>query len=266
MRSLVVFVAVLLCCHAADAQQRIVGPTIAMPGEEVRISVDGVKSPPLSDLDAIAKWAEKVDVMLDCPDGGETLVDVEFAIDFKNRGVKPRITFTPTANGLYFLVVNNANEGGGLSTRRIQVGALPVPIPPAPVEPPTPPAPVVPPAPFPAAGLTVVIIEETEQRSKLPADQLAILTSPKVTAWAKEHCQKLGTQSALRVLDADLAMDASSPKDLIEGLAAAKRDVQKAGGKLPWIVISNGVGGASQALPATVDETLALLDKFKKGN
>ena len=266
MRSLVVFLSVLLCCCDVVAQQRIVGPTIAMPGEEVRISVDGVKSPPLSDLDAIAKWAEKVDVVLDCPDGGETLVDVEFAIDFKNRGVKPRITFTPTAGGLYFLVIHNANEGGGLATRRIQVGAIPIPVPPAPIDPLAPPAPVVPPAPFPASGLTVVIIEETSQRSQLNPDQLAVLTSPKIVAWAKDHCQKIGSQPAFRVLDADLTMDATSPKDLIEGLAAAKRDVQKAGGKLPWIVISNGAGGASQPLPANVDETLALLDKFKRAN
>jgi hypothetical protein len=44
---------------------------------------------------------------------------------------------------------------------------------------------------------------------------------------------------------------------------AYRATVNHASGRLPWIAISNGVTGHSDALPASVDETLALLERFK---
>lgn len=140
--------------------------------------------------------------------------------------------------------------------------------PPTPPTPPVPPGPNPPgpgpgptpqppgPVPIPDPGLRVLIVYETADLSKLPKEQLAILTSQAVRAYLSSHCAK-GPDSKTpewRIFDQNVSMGNESA--LWQGAMKRPRTA------LPWIVISNGTIGYEGPLPANVDETLALLKKF----
>ncbi len=111
------------------------------------------------------------------------------------------------------------------------------------------PAPVPPsPAPIPAAGLHVLIVEETDDRGRIPAGQLASLTTTKIQA----AVEAAGGQ--FRQYDDDPAI--SDPL-----WSAARARPRTA---LPWIIVSHGAkGGVEQPLPASIDDTLALIRRFE---
>ena len=160
---------------------------------------------------------------------------------------------TSTVKGRYRLLAYTA-KGDMPSAPAICVvviGEAP-PVPPGPGPKPDP----TPPAPIPVAGLRVLIVEETEDRPKLPANQTLILGSTLLRSWLNASCAKGadGRSPEYRILDKDtpMATDAKHWQD------AMKRPRSQ----LPWIVISNGTTGFEGPLPATVDETLALLKKF----
>lgn len=139
----------------------------------------------------------------------------------------------------------------------VVIGEAP-PVPPKPPGPDPEPKPPTPdPAPIPVAGLRVLIVEETAERSKLPANQAIILGSTVVRSYLNAKCAKGpdGKTPEYRLLDKDVSMTAES-KHWQDAMARPRTS-------LPWLIISNpGVGGYEGPLPGTVDETLALLKKF----
>lgn len=95
-------------------------------------------------------------------------------------------------------------------------------------------------------GLQVLIVEEINDRSKLPRPQLAALTSSKLIDYL---ASKGGNYRML-----DQHQDAAQPP----WAAALKRPRTS----LPWIVVDSDKGGSEGPLPATEDEMLALVKKW----
>lgn len=123
------------------------------------------------------------------------------------------------------------------------------PVPPTPTPDPHPPEPNPPTpdtAPFPADGLTVLIVEETNERGNLSAGHLAVMTSVVLREWFDEH------DVAWRIYDKDTE-GASEPFATALHLP---RD------SLPWILISNGKTGFSGPLPDGVSATIRLIEQY----
>lgn len=115
----------------------------------------------------------------------------------------------------------------------------------------------VPVGPIIGKGMRVLVIEETADRSKLPAAQSAILTSGVIQDYLNEHCAKEDSgKPAWRILDrqADTANEAKFWQDALQ----RKYD------SLPWIIVSKSPGrGFEGKLPENVDATLELLKKYE---
>lgn len=140
----------------------------------------------------------------------------------------------------------------------ITVGQPDPPVPPVPPTPPTPPTPPVPPTPppIPQEGLRVLILYESAELSKLPAPQQLVLASQSVRDYLNGKCVvgADGKTREWRMWDKDVDASAES-KVWQEALARPRKGV-------PWIIVSNGKDGFEGPLPASVDETLALLKKY----
>lgn len=123
------------------------------------------------------------------------------------------------------------------------------------VVPPKPPDPVDP-APIPVDGFRVLFVVETSDASKLPKEQLAILTSGEVRGYLNSKCVSGpdGVTKEWRQWDQNVKTDGESKlwQDAMKRNRAS----------LPWIVISDGKTGFEGPLPATIQATLALLRKF----
>lgn len=119
---------------------------------------------------------------------------------------------------------------------------------------PTPP-PVAPP--IAGEGFRVLIIEESGDRAKLPAEQLAILFSKEVRDYLRSKCakDKDNPTGAWRIWDKD--SDASDETQSWQD--ALKRERKK----IPWLIISHSAkGGYEGPLPANVADMMALLRKW----
>ena len=103
--------------------------------------------------------------------------------------------------------------------------------------------------PLPTTGLHVLILEETGDRNKLKPAQLSILTSTVVRQWFTDN------HAEWRIWDKDV--DAQFEPQVWKDALKLER------GSLPWIIVANGKTGYSGPLPATVDETITLLNKYK---
>lgn len=104
---------------------------------------------------------------------------------------------------------------------------------------------------------SVLIVEETANRPRLPASQLAVLTSTEIDNWAKANCAKdENGNPEFRVLDKDADVSYMSQK-WKDAFNAAKSK------QPPHIVISNGKTGTEGDLPKTIPDTLDLLNKWK---
>lgn len=138
-----------------------------------------------------------------------------------------------------------------------------VPVPPDPPVPPTPtptpnppdpnppdptPDPDVDDAPFPADGLTVLIVEETTERRNLSVGHRSVITSVAMREWFDEH------DVVWRIYDKDTE-GASEP---FETALHLPRD------SLPWILISNGETGFSGPLPDGVMATIRLIEQYRE--
>ena len=133
--------------------------------------------------------------------------------------------------------------------------------PPDPVDPVDPPDPTPDKAPFPAPGLTVMVVRESQLGGELPPEQAAIFTNSKVIGWWNDNCVKLDGSSAARIWDDDYTDSQLGNTHPV--LRNAYRETLKdADGRLPWIAISTGSDGYSGPLPANVDDTLALLEQY----
>lgn len=163
---------------------------------------------------------------------------------------------TGMRSGTTVLTVDaNGTDGPvDLYTVSITVGT-PTPPPPDPGPGPGP-GPPPSPAPIPVAGFRVLMVYESADLSKMPAAQQVILYSKPVRDYLNAKCI-MGPDNKThdwRIWDRD--SDTSNESALWQ--AAMKRPRAS----VPWIIISDGKKGYEGPLPATVDETLALLKKY----
>lgn len=229
---------------------KIEGPSLAMPGQEIRLSVTGLTTPPLSEgIGKLQEWSTKVQLVVDSPDGADAVADTDLSLGLGAQSVRFRVFFTPSKGGTYFLVLHDANAGL-VTTKRIVVGPVEPP-PPNPPPGPNPPGP----SPIPLSGLRVLILEETGDRQKLPPSQAAILTSAELRAALKAKCAKgVDGSPEFRFLDVDADVSLQE-KHWQEAMKLPRQS-------LPWIVVSDGKAGFQGPLPATIQDTLALIAKF----
>jgi len=166
--------------------------------------------------------------------------------------------FVAPTSGVYNLQVRGVLAGkiAGPFSCVVTVGK---PVPPVPPVPPIPPTPPQPPAPIPGDGLRVLMIYDAEALGKLPAGQREVLYSETLRGWLREHTAKGpdGKSPEWRALPANEDMSAESKT----WQDAMKRDRKL----LPWLIISNGKTGYEGPLPASMDETMKLLQKYAGG-
>lgn len=115
---------------------------------------------------------------------------------------------------------------------------------------------VSPPTPLGQDGLRVLIVEDVEQRTTLPASQRIIFSDPEIREYLEQHCVKDASGAPeYRILDHETNMADAPP---------VWRDaMQRPRKSLPWIIISAPPrGGTEGPLPASSDETLTLLRRW----
>ena len=103
-------------------------------------------------------------------------------------------------------------------------------------------------APFPANKLSVLIVEETEDRDDLPTSQVSAIES---AIW-REYVLSKGGEA--RVLEPEAKLSNEEP--WVAPALAVKRE------KLPWLVISDGKRGYSGPLPENLDGLTAKLKEI----
>lgn len=131
---------------------KIEGPSLASPGQEIRLSVTGLTTPPLSEgIGKLQEWSTKVQLVVDSPDGADAVADTDLSLGLGAQSVRFRVFFTPSKGGTYFLVLHDANAGV-LTTKRIVVGPV-VPVP----------DPLVPPVPVVSGRRMVMIVREAKE-------------------------------------------------------------------------------------------------------
>ena len=102
-------------------------------------------------------------------------------------------------------------------------------------------------APFKTDKLSVLIVEETEDRDDTPRSQNAAISS---TIW-RDYVNSKGGE--LRVLPP--THDASKESQWVQDALKVERD------SLPWLVVSNGKSGFSGTLPENLDGLMTELKK-----
>ena len=127
-------------------------PKVVAIGQELRLSVVGLTTPPLGDNEVLRKWASNVELITDEPDGGESATDVELSLGIGSlQSVRFRIFYTPSIGGTHFLVLHDKNSGL-IVKKRIVVGpAVPVP------------DPLVPPTPVVSGRRTILLVHEAQE-------------------------------------------------------------------------------------------------------
>lgn len=116
-------------------------------------------------------------------------------------------------------------------------------------------------APFPAPGLTVMIVREAGDR--ITEAQRAIYTSVPIARYCRDKCHKYGGRPGYRILDDDKsALDLANLHSVLREAYGVVRDESRQGGSLPLIGISNGQTGYLGPLPATAAETLELIKRY----
>lgn len=102
-------------------------------------------------------------------------------------------------------------------------------------------------APINVDRLTVVIIEETQDRSRIPPEQLNAINSQR---W-REYVNKNNGQ--WRVLDPDT--DVHKDEQWVQDAVSLERE------SIPWLIVSKQRSGSSTPLPLDID---GLMEKIKK--
>lgn len=169
------------------------------------------------------------------------------------------IVFVSNKEGIYWVGICTDVEGKVSQPIwvMIKVG-IPPPLPPGP-KPPNPPDPQPNPAPIPVAGLRVLIVYDPLKLAAMPIDQQNILFSTQVRNYLNSKTV-VGPDNKTKEwrmwpISADPVNESKLWKD------AFARPKQQT----PWIIVSNmGVGGFEGPLPANIDETLKLIQKYEK--
>jgi hypothetical protein len=112
------------------------------------------------------------------------------------------------------------------------------------------------PAPIAQPGLRVLVVYETAELSKMPAGQRAVIYDRRVREYLNAKCPvgPDGKTREWRIWDKDV--DTAGKSKLWQN---AMRRPRKS---TPWILISTKIEGYEGPLPATVDETLALIKRY----
>lgn len=157
--------------------------------------------------------------------------------------------------------IDYANKKTTKTTHTLKVELQTGPAPPDPKPPDPPPDP----QPKPVAGLRVLIVEESGERSKLPASQQAVIFSKAVRDWLNANCAEdknfnSGRAWTIQDKDVDLSAFGKTWTDLMARPRTA----------LPWVIVwGNDRVLHEGALPKDVAGTLDLLKKYapqgKKG-
>ena len=127
-----------LICTTLIAQEppappvpKIEGPSVAAPGQELRLIVTGLTTPPLSEgIGKLQEWSSRVSLLVDAPEGSEAIADTDLSLGLGAQSVRFRVFFTPSRGGVYVLIVHDANADV-IACKRITVGPVEV-VPPAP--------------------------------------------------------------------------------------------------------------------------------------
>ena len=106
-------------------------------------------------------------------------------------------------------------------------------------------------APIDLPGLRVLFIYESADISRMSIEQQSILRSRRMARFLDENCVADGW----RVLDKDTKY--TNPDHHWAKALGRDRDT------IPWLVISNGTTGFEGPLPASVDETISLIEKYR---
>lgn len=99
-----------------------------------------------------------------------------------------------------------------------------------------------------------MIVEDIGKRPTLPLSQRMIFSDPSVREYLDSHCAKEDGAPAYRILDSEADMSNASTQ--------WQDAMKRARTSLPWLIISTGKTGAEGPLPATVEDTLAVLKKW----
>lgn len=232
-RTLLTLASLLLLTPGAWAELRIVGETKVEPYKLVRLSAEGA-------------------------DGAALIWDVtpEESVDVVEFPSKVLFSAPPGTYKVKLRALRTKDGAASFETARatVVIGTPAPPIPPAPPVPPTPPPD---PAPIAQPGLRVLIVYETAELSKMPAEQRNVLYSKTVRDYLNSKCPAGadGRTREWRIWDKDVATDGES-KLWQDAMSRPKRAT-------PWILISNSPkGGFEGPLPKTVDETLALIKRY----
>lgn len=146
----------------------------------------------------------------------------------------------------------NAKTESDILRKTIQVDAGVGPRPPPKQEDPPKPSPI------PVDGFRVLIVEESADRAKLPKEQAAIIFDKEIRDFLTANCAKDSDypNGAWRIWDKDTDT-AGAGKTFADAMKRPRS-------AMPWIIIGNHPnGGYEGPLPKSVEETMALLKKYR---
>lgn len=170
------------------------------------------------------------------------------------------IIFVAAREGVYWVGASTAVDGKASLPVwvMIKVGIPPPPVPPVPPAPPVPPVPPPSPAPIPVDGLRVLIVYDVAKLSTMTKEQQGVLFSTKVRNYlnSKTAVGPDNKTHEWRMWPSNV--DATYETPMWKTAFARPRT------QLPWITISNGKTGYEGPLPGTIDEALALIQRYEK--
>jgi len=197
----------------ANAAQAIgiSGPTEAKVNDEVTLRLTGtpaldLSKPLIDQLNWLMSESDRMFCFVAAPGKALEPLDVRGELVFAPSGatMQPLVRFVTSVPGEYRLLVDWNYEQNQLVEHVVKVGVNPQPDP----------DPNPPPPPLPVKNLTVLVVEETSQRT---ADQFRTLSYPPLIEWLKKYEHKL------RIVDKDIVDENNNvPDDLVPWLNQAK--------------------------------------------
>ena len=277
LRSIWLAIALLTSQDIAPSPDQISSPTIRLPVVPVLVEPDAppdpIPSPQVITTLTMDQWyvveSTRELIVLTSPDG---VVAVEATPGpIKVRGLFADGTGkveTRAYRSPYVYFITGVSPGktelilipAGVSTqsdivRQVLTVSGIGPIPPPIVDPVIPVDPIVPPPPKPTVGkLKIMIIEDPSLRAAIPASQIAVMDGQTLREYAKSHCTAADGAPDFRMLS--VRHDVSNQPAWIKAAFAEPR------ASLPFLVVSNGTSGFAGPLPATVAETMTLIQKY----